>query len=126
MDKQFEKRKADLEQVGEDETLTVILKPKEGQKTISEELNSFNEMFPNGFTSWQETHYEFIGMIEQCRLMEKQPNKIKDINDNQGTGGFWELAKELTDKFEKAHEGYEFDGEFFDSVEEKFNEWLNG
>ena len=36
----------------------------------------------------------------------------------QGTGGMYELAEELTDEFEKLNADREWDGEFFDEIEE--------
>jgi hypothetical protein len=119
-----------------DETGNLIIKPVPGQvicefdpipeaedyaKTFVELYNKF----PNGFTSWQETNYEFIAIIERFRAMDKPPVKIQEINDQQGTGGFWKLAENLTNKFEQEHINFKFDGEFFDHVENYFNEWLN-
>jgi hypothetical protein len=37
----------------------------------------------------------------------------------------YELAEELTDRFEKMHEGYEWDGDYFDTIEE-FMDDMNG
>lgn len=107
--------------------LVVKLQPKEGQKTIAEELNFYREKFPNGFVYWQQTHYQFIELIEQCRAMVNMPEKIKDIHLRQGPAGFWKLAEKLTDEFEKKYTNFEFeyDEDFFYQVEEKFNEWLN-
>jgi hypothetical protein len=34
-----------------------------------------------------------------------------------GTGGLYELAEELTDKFEIQNAGVEWDGEYFDAIE---------
>jgi hypothetical protein len=33
-----------------------------------------------------------------------------------GTGGLYELAESLTDKFEGMHKGRSWDGEFFDEI----------
>jgi hypothetical protein len=72
-------------------------------------------VFPNGFTNWHETHY-FVS----CHI-----NQTEEINDtlaarrraHQGTGGLWELAKELTDEFENLHKGRAWDGEWMDELE---------
>ena len=76
--------------------------------------------FPNGFLSWQETHFEIVSMISyQTRLPDNQQSDlIRDIYAAQGTGGMYELAEELTDEFETLNEGRLWDGEFFDEIEE--------
>lgn len=74
--------------------------------------------FPNGFTSWQETHFEVVSYIYDLRNNSPiESNIINDIQLRQGTGGFYELAKELTDEFEKLNEGRQWDGEFFEEIE---------
>lgn len=70
---------------------------------------------PNDFESWQETHFEIVSMITLD--LEKGNNKVEEISETQGTGGLYTLAKQLTDKFEKLHEGREWDGEFFEEIE---------
>jgi hypothetical protein len=75
--------------------------------------------FPNGFESWQETHFEVVSYIYDLRYNSPiESNIINDIQLKQGTGGFYELAEDLTDEFEKLNEGREWDGEFFDEIEE--------
>jgi hypothetical protein len=70
--------------------------------------------FPNGFQSWMETHYEVVAHITQLTDVEGSiPNKRME---EQGTGGLYELAEELTNQFEELHKGREWDGEFFDEV----------
>lgn len=80
--------------------------------------------FPNGFTTWIETFYEIVSAIERERGHDSGPwsPRLIAINETQGTGGFYELAEDLTDKFEALHEGREWDGEFFDTVEEFIEE----
>ena len=75
--------------------------------------------FPNGFTSWIETHYEMVSIIERLRDLpeKKQPEIIVEINDTQGTGGFYELAEDWTNEFEIQNKGRAWDGEFFEEVE---------
>ena len=83
--------------------------------------------FPRGFTSWYETFYEVTAFIEQ-RLQYYMDN-LDGINeiiylreDEQGTGGIYELAKEWTDEFEKVHKDTSWGDEdvFSDTIEE----WL--
>jgi len=43
---------------------------------------------------------------------------IYDVYAKQGTGGMYELAIDWTNEFEEQNIGREWDGEFFDEVEE--------
>jgi hypothetical protein len=75
--------------------------------------------FPNGFTSWAETHHEVVQFITN----EEQANKIigEDvvtyIASQMGTGGLYELAMKWTDEFEEKNKDREWDGEFFEELE---------
>jgi len=82
-----------------------------------------HKRFPNGFTSWNETHFEVVSEI--AGLRESGTNsKIKEINQTQGTGGFYKLAEQLTDEFESLNKGREWDGEFFEELESFLHERL--
>lgn len=76
-----------------------------------------NKTFVNGFTSWEETHFEVVSAISLQANKDKPCKVIADIIESQGTGGLYELAEELTDKFEKIHKDRQWDGEFFDAIE---------
>lgn len=80
--------------------------------------------FPNGFQSWQETHFEVVQAI--TLVPEDAWNRVTNTRAMQGTGGLYELAEELTDEFEKLHEGKNWDGEFFDAIEEFLQEKFKG
>lgn len=79
--------------------------------------------FPNGFGSWQETHYEIVAAITYEIAHD-------DINDNliyktlreNGHGGLYELAEDLTDEFELLNKDREWDGEFFEEIERFLDE----
>lgn len=74
--------------------------------------------FPNGLIFWIETHHEVVSFI--AIELHKDKTDFKVINERyeaQGTGGMYELAEELTDKFEKMNKGREWNGEFFDEIE---------
>jgi hypothetical protein len=76
---------------------------------------------PNGFTSWHETHYEVVQAITLIVSQDRRTaNVVSERHDTQGHGGLYELAQELTDEFEKQFAGHEWDGEFYDTIEE----WL--
>jgi len=77
---------------------------------------------PNGFASWQETHYEIVAMLT---LAYEEENPITtEYNEKHGTGGMYELAEDWTFKFEEQTKGRKWDGEFFDEIEEFFDEQL--
>lgn len=78
--------------------------------------------FPNGFTSWQETHFEIVGMI--TREIEQGENVFSYISENQGTGALYEVAFVLTMNFEKRFEGVEFDGDYFDKLENFMSDYI--
>ena len=82
-------------------------------------MNS-EKKFPNGFTSWIETYFEIASAIAAERTHDMGPWSplLRGINETQGTGGFYELAEALTDKFEVIHEGDTWeDADFFDTIE---------
>lgn len=74
------------------------------------------KVFPNGFSAWHETHFEIVSAINS-QLSISEDNMSNRVKYAQGTGGLYELAEELTNKFEKMHQGREWDGDFFDEVE---------
>ena len=78
----------------------------------------FSKLFPNGFESWYETFYEVVSEITFWTQDTSPPLKIKNIHNEYGIGGLYELARELTDKFELLHKDREWDGEFFDEIDE--------
>lgn len=80
--------------------------------------------FPNGFTSWQETHYEVVQAISLIAILDKPYGIVLERRETQGMGGMYELAEDLTDEFEKQYEGHAWDGDFFDTIESWLNEKL--
>lgn len=86
------------------------------------------KQFPNGFASWQETHYEVVSEITTQLMLYFEQNLCNAVGERyeaQGRGGMYELAEELTDEFELLNKGRDWDGEFFDELESflssKFN-----
>ena len=73
--------------------------------------------FTNGFDSWCETHHEIVAAITYNLNLPQYNGRAREIEGTQGTGGLYELAKELTDKFETLNGDREWDGEFFDEIE---------
>lgn len=76
------------------------------------------KQFPNGFKSWAETHHEIVSAISLIMNRDNYPILLEEIQHNQGTGGIWEFCVQLTDEFEKLNEGREWDGEFYDEIED--------
>ena len=77
------------------------------------------KIFPNGFESWQETHFEVVnGITKELRKDVFTSKVIEKRHEEQGTGGMYELAEELTDEFELLNKGRMWDGEFFDEIDE--------
>jgi hypothetical protein len=76
---------------------------------------------PNGIDSWIETHHEIVQEIT-LRIYSEEPDEDSIVHqryEEQGTGGMYELAIELTDAFELEYEGAEW-GEslnYYDTLE---------
>ena len=80
--------------------------------------------FPNGFSSWQETHYE---VVQAITLIWTQDEPYGIVAQADGHGGLYELAEELTDAFEQEHKDTEWGkiGYFyFETIENWLNEKL--
>lgn len=74
------------------------------------------EKFPNGITSYLETYFEVVS--EMTRQENISDSRVSKVAYTGGTGALYELAEELTDKFEQDNIDREWDGEFFDDIEE--------
>ena len=77
------------------------------------------KQFTNGFTSWQETHYEVVSFLTLSldREHDQFYEVLGELMSNKGVGHFYDLAEGLTDKFEGLNCGREWDGEFFEELE---------
>lgn len=93
--------------------------------------------FPNGFESWQETHFEIVDFLITTIIQhqndpenyfdlsfgdENSYKQIMYIAETQGRGGLYELAKELTFEFENKNINREWDGDYFDSLDDFLKE----
>ena len=74
--------------------------------------------FLNGFESWTETYFEVVDYITTIRSMKFIKGIIGETIVSSGTCGLWELAVKWTDEFEVLNKDREWDGEFYDEVEE--------
>jgi len=73
-------------------------------------------------TSYLETFFEITTFINNHLNFifenDEVESAIRDMFDTQGTGGMYEIAEEWTDEFEELNKDREWDGEFFDEVED--------
>lgn len=75
------------------------------------------EKFPNRFDSWYKTHHEVVSFLTLEYERDSVTSKVAEFYEQNGTGGMYELARELTDEFETLNIGREWDGEFFEEIE---------
>ena len=80
-----------------------------------------NKLFPNGFESWHETHFEVVQFI--CSLEDgfsSRGDKVDSVREAMGIGGIYELAEDWTDEFEEKYKGciWGEDEEYFDVIED--------
>lgn len=71
-------------------------------------------------TEYLETFYEIVAGFYN----NPQSKVLEDIENTKGRGGMWEFAEQLTDEFIKKYEDFEWDGEFFDKIDEFLREKL--
>lgn len=71
-----------------------------------------------GFESYLETHYEMVQAIAMEHIKDDPQGVVRDRHDAQGHGGLYELAEELTSKFERENEVVYWDGDFFEAIEQ--------
>lgn len=77
------------------------------------------------FISWSETHFEISGAISIELNKNWMSKKLKTIQKEEGHCGFYNLANKLTDEFEELNKNREWDGEFFDEVEQFIEKNIN-
>ncbi len=113
--------------LADDQAIEILSKAQknalQGIQNLLDALSDEQEdKFPNGFTSWIETHHEVVSAITiQQQLEEGLSYKVAC---KKGTGGLYELAEELTDKFEEKYKDAKFDGDFFEIIKKFLNEEL--
>lgn len=77
-------------------------------------------VFPNGFESWQKTHFEVVEVLCYIRGLDetKQPKSFAEMIDRTATEEMYELALSLTNKYEEQNEGIKRERSLFDEIEE--------
>lgn len=68
-------------------------------------------------SDWLETYFEIVSGIVLALENKNAHNVATKRAEQQGTGGLYELAEELTHKFQKEYKDKEWDGEFFETIE---------
>ena len=95
-----------FEKVGILNTMIKVYFKDKGNCNVSlnalKKVNTSKEEFPNGFVSWYETFYEVVSFIKNSSL--------------EGRGVLYELAKNLTDKFERLNKDRYWNGDFYDAI----------
>lgn len=66
--------------------------------------------------SYLETYHQVALCME--RQLQIEGSKVTQEYMVGGTGYIWEETKRLTDKFEELHNGREWDGDWFDTLED--------
>lgn len=85
----------------------------------NQKTSTMKKNFINGFPSWMESFFEITSVIAIELEKNKTDSKIiAERYEVQGSCGMYELAEELTDKFENLHKGRDWDGEWIDTIDE--------
>ncbi|HRD57758.1 MAG TPA: hypothetical protein PK504_06895 [Ferruginibacter sp.] len=86
-----------------------------------------NHHFPNGFSSWQKTHFEVVEVLVYIRNLEegKTPKPFSELIDKSATEELYQLAIRLTDKYEEETQGKKRERTLFDEIEEFVWQELN-
>jgi len=74
--------------------------------------------------SFLQTHFEVSGAISLIAASERPHGIVKRIVESQGTTGLYDLALQLTTEFENKNKGRQWDGEFFEEIEQFLEEKL--
>ena len=77
--------------------------------------------FTNTFENWHETHFEIVQEITDL-LDNENSDIVNKVQNDNGRGGLYLLALDLTNKFEKMHEGKQWgiddNTQYYDAIEE--------
>ena len=76
--------------------------------------------FPNGFESWQKTHFEVVEVLVYIRGLEEdqQPKSFAEAIDQSATEEMYNLALTLTNKYEELTKGKKRERSLFDEIED--------
>lgn len=81
-------------------------------------------LFPNGFDSWQKTHFEVVEAICYIRSLHEtdRPRTFSEMMDRTATEQVYQLAKDLTDKYEATRKNVVNNKTFFVNIEDFVSE----
>lgn len=82
------------------------------------------EKFPNGITSYLETYYEIVSGITESINLGDLSKRVTLVQGIEGRGGLYELAEKLTNAFELLYKDKEWNGDYFDTIDEFLNKEL--
>jgi hypothetical protein len=76
--------------------------------------------FPNGFESWQKTHFEVVEVLCYMRDLEdgRRPKSFEEMVDRSATEEMYSLALNLTNKYEQETKGRKREQSLFDEIED--------
>lgn len=76
--------------------------------------------FPNGFESWQKTHFEVVEVLVYIRSLEEdqKPIGFSEALDRSASNEMYNLALNLTNKYEEQTKGKERKRSLFDEIED--------
>lgn len=76
--------------------------------------------FPNGFESWQKTHFEVVEVLCYMRDLEEgeRPKSFAELVDRSASEELYKLALTLTNKYEEQTKGRKREQSLFDEIED--------
>lgn len=83
------------------------------------------KQFPNGFTSWAETHHEIVSAVTLVIERGRITSELEEIQLMSGHFGITEFCIDLASEFEELNRGREWDGEFYEEIESFINQKIN-
>lgn len=103
--------------------------PQPELKEVNDTITpSIEEEMPNGFDSWQEAHYDISAAITEALMSEysndEHSNEAIKTRGERGSGGIYDFARSLTNKFETDNKGIVWgeEKEYYDTMEEFIKE----
>ena len=76
--------------------------------------------YKDELSDYLETYHEITRCIWEA-IDSDFLNEIKLVYDQNGTGAMYELARAYTDEFQRLHHDRQWDGDFFDEIENFMN-----
>lgn len=91
----------------------------EERSLLTRNTSMMNSISQDDLVGYLETHYEVSVMLNDLSSGSiYSPENLMKYRELHGTGGMWELAKEITDDFELLHRNAQWDGDWLETLEE--------